>query len=372
MALIPLFLLGLIALLTGVYFYIKHNYTYWRKRGVPYLEPSFPFGNIRAFNRILHSSQRIGRLYDQLKGKGPFAGIYLFHQPVVLATDLDFVKTVLIKDFNSFRDRGMYFNERDDPLTGNLFSVDGPKWRQLRLKLTPTFTSSKMKFMFPIIVEVGEQLQIALRKQFEQSPEVEIKDILARYTTDVIGTCAFGIECNSLKDPQAEFRVMGKKVFDTPRSGIFKRIFMATSRDLAKKLKLKRYHDDVSEFFMKVVREAINLRKDHGVQRNDFMDLLIQLMDTGKIKDDPDSEVGKITFEQLAAQAFVFFLAGFETSSNSMAYVLYELALNQDIQDKARKSIDETLKKHDGQLTYESLMEMTYIHQIVYGMYPHR
>lgn len=42
-----------------------------------------------------------------------------------------------------------------------------------------------------------------------QSFCIDIKDILARYTTDVIASCAFGVEANSLKDPNSEFRESG-------------------------------------------------------------------------------------------------------------------------------------------------------------------
>lgn len=58
------------------------------------------------------------KFYYDLKGKGKFGGIYFFTNPVAFVTDLDFLKNVLIKDFQYFQDRGMYYNEKDDPLSG--------------------------------------------------------------------------------------------------------------------------------------------------------------------------------------------------------------------------------------------------------------
>ena len=72
---------------------------------------------------------------------------------------------------------------------------------------------------------------------------------------------------------------------------------------------------------------------------------------------------------QLAAQVFVFFVAGFETSSSTASFALYELAQNPDVQEELVKEIDKTFVKHNGKLTYDSLTEMTYLTKVIEGMF---
>jgi cytochrome P450 family 6 len=65
--------------------------------------------------------------------------------------------------------------------------------------------------------------------------------------------------------------------------------------------------------------------------------------------------------------AFQFIAAGFETSGSTMAYVLYELALHPDIQNRLRAEIMQVLNKHNGQLTYDGIQEMDYLEMVVSG-----
>lgn len=74
-----------------------------------------------------------------------------------------------------------------------------------------------------------------------------------------------------------------------------------------------------------------------------------------------------MTIELITAQAFVFFAAGFETSSTTVSNALYELAQNHTIQNELRKEIKEELQKNNGNLTYEGIKNMKYLDKVFRG-----
>lgn len=114
---------------------------------------------------------------------------------------------------------------------------------------------------------------------------------------------------------------------------------------------------ELSDFFTKIVTDTIKYRKTNNYVRNDFLQLMIELQNNDK----------SITSDIITAQCFVFFVAGFETSSTAMTFALYELASNQEIQDKVRAEINSVLKEHDGKITYDSMMDMKYLGQVIDG-----
>lgn len=153
---------------------------------------------------------------------------------------------------------------------------------------------------------------------------------------------------------------MGKRTFETPRHKPILTFLIGSFKRLAIMLRTKVIRDDVSEFFMNIVHETVDHRLANDIRQNDFMDILINLM---KQQDGSDS----LTIDEIAAQAFVFFLAGFETSATTMTFVLFELVRNMDIQRKVRSEIGRVLDKYDGVLSYEAMMEMNYLDQIING-----
>lgn len=52
-----------------------------------------------------------------------------------------------------------------------------------------------------------------------------------------------------------------------------------------------------------------------------------------------------------------------------MQMALYELAYRPEIQERLRKEITDVLAKHDEEMTYEALAEMTYLDQVINGSF---
>ncbi|XP_050320422.1 cytochrome P450 6a2-like [Bactrocera neohumeralis] len=344
--------------------YLRHKYQYWELRGVAQLKMNFLYGNFFRIKTI-HKTEIFHEVYQKFRGKTKVVGTYIYTKPIAIILDLDLIKSILIKDFNKFTDRFERDRNPTNSLSNNVFSMPGEKWRPLRIKLSPTFTSAKMKFMFPTLLTVAQQLEEAFSKELSKTTSgvIELHDLMGRYTTDVIGYCVFGIECNSLKDPNVDFRRIGHTIFYRQYYSIRWRTFMLTYPIMFKILqffKVKRIPNNVEEFIFRLVRDTVRYREEHKVECNDFMNLLIELKNT---KD--SGGVQLMSIDELAAQVFVFFAAGFETSSSNMTYGLFELAKNHRVQDKLRAEIKMVLNKHNGELTYDAMKEMTYLDQVI-------
>jgi cytochrome P450 len=103
-------------------------------------------------------------MYNEHSDK-PYVGIFSFDKPSLLIRDLELVKNILVKDFQNFMDRIFSFEEKVEPIfCNNLLALKGKLWRHLRTKLTPVFTSRKMKMMFYLVDFCGNELADCLEK----------------------------------------------------------------------------------------------------------------------------------------------------------------------------------------------------------------
>ncbi|XP_046597121.1 cytochrome P450 6a9-like [Neodiprion lecontei] len=208
------------------------------------------------------------------------------------------------------------------------------------------------------LLECVKDLEKYLDSLARRNEPFESREVSDKFTTDVIGSCVFGIQMNSLGDEDAAFRKMGRKIVEATFRSRIALLIQGSSPWLFKKLKLSLTPPDVEEFFIKITKEAFDYREKNNVQRHDFTDLLRKLRNV----DQPNGE-DEIVFDDglLTAQAFVFFGAGFERSSTSIEDALHELAVNQDIQDRLREKLHEMKAANNGELTWDGLQSMKFL-----------
>ena len=71
--------------------------------------------------------------------------------------------------------------------------------------------------------------------------------------------------------------------------------------------------------------------------------------------------------DDIAAQALVFFTAGFELIALLLSFSTVLFAKHQDIQQRVRDEIDEVLKENDNQINYETIQKMKLLDCFIAG-----
>ncbi|XP_049964318.1 cytochrome P450 6k1-like [Schistocerca serialis cubense] len=353
----------------AVYTWYSHRYSYWTKKGVSQAPTVIPFGNMaRVFLGLTRLEFIFQGLYNRFRDQR-YVGVYLFSKPALLLVDPDLIRLVLVKEFDAFSHRNVNFDEKD-PLSYHLFNLNGGRWKRLRAKMSPAFTTGKLKMMCQTMQDCGRQLVEVLEEPAKKGQILEMREIAARFTTDIIASVGFGLESNSQRNPDAEFRRWGRKLFEFSIKSRIADLMYRFIPVVAKALRLKGSARDVIIYFQDVVKSTVEYREQHSVVRNDFLHLMIQLKNKGFI--DEQSKTGsqeidnwKFTIDDVTAQSILFYAAGFETSSTTMSFALYELALNHDVQKRLHEEVDATLKENAGQLTYEAISSMKYLDKVV-------
>ncbi|XP_074033926.1 cytochrome P450 6a2 isoform X1 [Leptinotarsa decemlineata] len=235
--------------------------------------------------------------------------------------------------------------------------MDAAEWKETRIRLTPTFTSGKIKMMIPLVQSVSEQMITEINKLAEKDADIDIKEVTTSFTINTLANCALGIETKSGNDI---FTEMTKKHFyPTDCGGILRFTLMNRFPELCGKLGLPFVNKETADFFRKIFRDSMNYRDESGISRPDFLELLIKLKNQSRNTPKPLSD------DYLTAQVFLFFIASLDTSSSAISFALYELANNPDMQERTREEIIQVLEKHNDQITSDCLKEMKYLNQVI-------
>ncbi|KAK7863034.1 hypothetical protein R5R35_010776 [Gryllus longicercus] len=370
-------------LLLLVYIAGTWNYDYFRKQGIASTQPKWPFlgDNSSAFLGLQSFQDLIRDSYNDGDGHAVY-GMFEFTKPTFMIRDPELLKIVAVKEFDFFMNHRTIQSEKADPVFGrNLINLKDQPWRDMRATLSPAFTTSKMKAMFPLISDCADRMAQHLRQEYLKSPEgaqqkplpTDMKNLFSRMATDVIATAAFGVSCDSLKQPDNEFYEMGKALTTFNAKGILKFLGFMLVPKLMEVLKMRVLDAKATEFFDTLVHSTIKERQQKGIFRPDMLQLLMQARE-GQLKAEKEDaeeaeEVGAkktiLSDEDLSAQAVIFFFAGFETVSIAICLTAHLLSHHEDVQNRLYAEVAEMMEETGGKPTYESLQGMKYLDAVL-------
>ncbi|XP_074028787.1 cytochrome P450 9e2-like [Leptinotarsa decemlineata] len=294
--------LGAAALAAIIYYFCIKPLSYWRERGVKQNDrPTWLLGDDWKFIIRKESFFEFTvRCYNQFQGTR-YYGIYESGQPTLLIKDPEILRKITVKDFDHFTNHRNFIPEEADPLFGkNLFFSKGEKWREMRPILSPAFTSSKMRTTFVLISKCTKEFVNHFLKKNQKCIEMEMKDTFTRFTNDVIATSAFGVEVDSLKEPDNEFYLMGKEATDLGGFGImFKFIAYSLVPELMKFLRITLLKQAVIKFFCDLVDNTMQVREKNNIIRPDMIHLLMEAKKGVHHKEEnSDVNTGFTTFKE--------------------------------------------------------------------------
>lgn len=284
-----------------VYFVVFQYRWFFSKQNVKFVRGWPLVGSLNEFitGKKAFSEFLVG-LYRRYPDE-PVIGFYNLTHPVYLIRDLDLIKKVVIQDFDHFVNHQSNFDISGDYLMDRtLFFSRDQRWRDMRTILSPAFTGNKMRLMFDLIQETTTELIETLQtvyatagaKDGEPSVgfEVELKDVLSRYTTNMIATCAFGLKVDSIKQRDNEFYLAAKYLTNFDGKQGFKFLLNNVMPLVIKFLGISFVPENLCNYFRNVVNTTIKYREENNVHRPDMVHLLIEAK-KGTLTDDDSDEL---------------------------------------------------------------------------------
>ncbi|KAF1749005.1 hypothetical protein GCK72_025472 [Caenorhabditis remanei] len=375
MDIVSCILLCLILLIVG-YFGIHQTY-WWRNgikgpRGLPFIGSFYEVADVnhpRGF--VLHEwTKKFREVYGYYEGT----------IPVLVVSNLGMLQELLSKKFDNFYARkltnmihGDMESTAEEPLV-NLFVSRGSRWKRLRALATEGFTSKSLRQMHDTMEDSAINM-VDLMLKHEDGAAFNIHEYFQEFTYDVISRLAMG-------QPNSE-------LFKNSGIAMTKSVLLRTHRVFPWYLavmfpkwqywikKVFYNHEnirggDVGKLFMYCAKAVTTRMKERaensklGIENaeQDFIDMLLKKL-TEKIE---DTEYGtsiekKATVEDVVGSCFVFLLAGFDTTANSLGYAAYLLAQHPEKMRKAQQEIDNVVGT--GNVSYDTMPKLTYLEAIV-------
>lgn len=317
----------------------------WRQMKKMFTDP-----NYLIFKADIEKRKKFGDVYAS----------YAFLTPQVTVWDPEILKQIYIKEFNTFPDRQKSLVKIQGELNDGLTAIDGEQWKRVRNTLSPTFSSSKLKQMLPLVLNCGDKLVENLNRSHDTKKGFDVKITLSRFTMDVITSASFSgdFHVQAGDEEPAPIKVIreafAKNMFANPVFLLL--VFFPFLEPLFTKMDYSIWGDKFRSVLNGMVNSA--MQPENRGKRAD----ILQLMLKAEVSSKEAATASKgLTKREIYGNSQLMLLAGYETTSSALMFLIYNLAMNPTCQDQLREEIKNSVDEHGGELNYESINDIKYL-----------
>lgn len=360
----------LVAVLCSLlYMRLARYRNYWKDQNLVHEPLSLFFGpQLKYLFKPYHVVEQ--ELY---KKHGRLFGSFEDGKPVLYVAEPDLVKLVLVKDASQSQRRVC---RSEDPILSNLIGSVGPdKWKVIRSATSPAFTTGKLRKMQTIVDNCAAAMSKRLKEAARESRDVDLRGFFGQYTVDVMANCSFGAKLPP-NSPEIEFLIKGgRNAFFVEITPLL--VLRALLQQLSQAFHERFFNAKAFECYKRATLDIIQKREEIKVRNEDFLQMMMNAKEASKAHTEfaeqsalsPEAQyppltpgnIKNLSEEEALAQCVGFFLAGQDTTSSTISFAAYLLALNPGVQQRLRAEVDECFRKQGNTPSYDEISKLPYL-----------
>nr|UZE89840.1 cytochrome P450 CYP4416C1 [Chrysoperla zastrowi sillemi] len=365
--------IGLVLLVLVIVLIYMYNTNYLRI--VYYLSKipgpkSYPIIGV-AYLVIGKTHAEITQLVIDLINKfSPILKAYLGPIPLVCVSSPEYVREILT-NHHGLEKPWLMTHIAVDVAGDSILSAQVPKWKHNRSKIVRGFTPNILKTYFKVMIESSLLLSKKLEDKLNDSKSFDILEYLSKAAMDSVARSTMGVNVN-VQDSGSTFYGAMQSMFHIAFDRIYSPwklldVIFRLSQDF------QRFSQDkkaVIELAEKIISEkryqktCINNNDnksdnietiDKELSEKSLLDILLEVTKNDPLFDD----------QQLKDEVIFMIIAGFETTANALGYVLLNLAVHQDIQNKVCEELFQVVDDFDRKIHLDDLPQLKYMEMVI-------
>ena len=190
-----------------------------------------------------------------------------------------------------------------------------------------------------------------------------MQEFIDAYVMDCSTYSTFGINVDSINNPDHPLVINGKKAFNTDAN--FSRIVSVLAPKVARYFRLEFMDKDMLDYFGNLVNETVTNIGSPCPDKPYFLQMMAEKVNDKQSSTSSPNEQGKkrnkyLTLDELTAQAIVLFIGGFDSTVSTLTHILYYLSKYPSIQQKVYEEIRDVTD-----FSNECLSQLKYLNAVI-------